>query len=56
MIRPAKEMSRFSTCISAARAKLWIMGKSEALASSGASSTVVYKMSGNVELAIFLHL
>jgi hypothetical protein len=41
MMRPASEMSFVPTDTPAAAAKLWMIGRSEALASSGASSTLV---------------
>ena len=40
-MRPASEMSLVPTETPAARAKLWMIGRSEAEASSGASSTLV---------------
>jgi hypothetical protein len=40
-MRPASEMSLVPTLIPAAAAKLWMIGRSEAEASSGASSTLV---------------
>ena len=49
-MRPASEMSLVPTSIPAALAKVRMIGSSEALASSGASSTMVYTMSG-VELS-----
>jgi hypothetical protein len=54
IILPARDISFVPILIPAALEKNRIMGSSEALASSGASSTIVYNMSGLVISAIFL--
>ena len=46
MIRPAREMSLVPTVTPAAEANERMMGSSDALANSGASSTIVYNISG----------
>jgi hypothetical protein len=46
MIRPASEMSLVPTLTPAADAKERMMGSRDALANSGASSTIVYNISG----------
>ena len=53
IILPAREISFVPILIPAAFEKNRITGSSEALASSGASSTIVYNMSGLVISAIF---
>ena len=54
IILPAREISFVPILIPAALEKNRITGSSEALASCGASSTIVYNMSGLVISAIFL--
>ena len=54
MIRPARDMSFVPTLTPAAAAKVRIIGSKDALASSGASSTIVYKISGLTDLAMSL--
>jgi hypothetical protein len=56
MIRPASEISFVPTDTPAATAKRLMIGKKDALASSGASSTIVYSMSGCDESVIIEHL
>ena len=54
IILPARDISFVPILIPAALEKNRIIGSSEALASSGASSTIVYNTSGLVISAIFL--
>jgi hypothetical protein len=56
MIRPAKDMSFVPTVTSAAFAKDRMIGKSDALANSGASSTMVYNISDLEVSDMFFHL